>query len=399
MKKVIIALTFLLIIFVYSGCEFKRNEIRNLDPDFRLTHQMQIAIDHYQDEGNVEKLKALIFILNNMEDHFALSNILSRQYDSILTKKSRDWGGLYEYNKQGLVLEELVTLEKKYGSSKQHFTKLRYDKDLINSEYLISNIDHAYDRWKNNDWLQRLTFEEFCNHVLPYRVDHEPLHNWRPEAFTDFNEIVDKKGIDRTTVCSIINDSLKSIFANMMEMKMYPIRLTYDQMHTFRVGICEDETAFATMAMRSVGLPVGIDFVPQWPWRSMGHSWNYLLLDSGKTVPFMGTESNPGIPHFEKEKKGKVYRKTYAKQAKSLAEIEKNHDLIPLVFRSPYLKDVTADYVDTHDIQIEVNSTSKYLYLGVFDNKDWIPIAWTTVRNSIALFKVLIFLIGQVGLK
>ena len=93
--------------------------------------------------------------------------------------------------------------------------------------------------------------------------------------------------IDRISACSIINDSLKKVLSNMIEMNMYPKRLTYDKMYKFKLGICEDETTFAVLAMRSVGLPVGIDFVPQWPWRSMGHSWNYLLLEDGRTVPFM----------------------------------------------------------------------------------------------------------------
>ena len=65
------------------------------------------------------------------------------------------------------------------------------------------------------------------------------------------------------------------------------------------------------MAMRSVGLPVGIDFVPQWPWRSMGHSWNYLLLDNGNTIPFMGTESIREYHILSMEKKERCIEKPF----------------------------------------------------------------------------------------
>ena len=27
------------------------------------------------------------------------------------------------------------------------------------------------------------SFDEFCHYILPYRIDHEPLSNWREEGF------------------------------------------------------------------------------------------------------------------------------------------------------------------------------------------------------------------------
>ena len=64
--------------------------------------------------------------------------------------------------------------------------------------------------------------------------------------------------------------------------------------------------------MRSKGIPVMMDFIPQWPVRSGRHYWNVMLDNRGKNVVFLATESDPGMPHKVEEKLGKVYRQTYA---------------------------------------------------------------------------------------
>lgn len=42
------------------------------------------------------------------------------------------------------------------------------------------------------------------------------------------------------------------------------------------------------------------------------------------------------------------------------------------------MKDVTAEYMRTSDVEIEVPSSVKcsenYAYLTIFDNEDWVPV-------------------------
>ncbi|WP_142785721.1 hypothetical protein [Changchengzhania lutea] len=390
-KKIIHLYFFSLILCV--GCISKDVEkyTEALNPKLANNQEVIKAIKHYQKKGESQKLEALLFILKNMDNHYALSNILSKEYDSILSPK--EFGGQMptDDSKHGIALKRLIIMEEKYKDIKPRLTKIRYDINLLESKYLIENIDIAFQSWEKAPWAKDLSFVDFCENVLPYRADHEPIHYWRKTAYQNFEWVMEADAqIDRFKACSIINDSIKNVLSNMIEMNMYPIRLTYDNMYKFKLGICEDETVFALLSMRSVGLPVGIDFVPQWPWRSMGHSWNYLLLEDGSTVPFMGTETNPGEPHFEKDKKGKVYRKTFSKQEGVLAEIEKDHKSIPNFFRSPYFKDVTHLYAKTHNITLPLESSStslgKYVYLSVFDNQNWVPIDWSVRKENEAIF-------------
>ena len=375
------------------GCNLTNVEhyTETLNPKLANNQEVIKAIRYYENKGENQKLEALLFILKNMDKHYAISNILSRQYDSILSTK--EFGGQMPSNdrKHGIALKKLIIMEEKYKEIKPSLTKVRYDINLLESEYLIENIDMAFQSWEEAPWAKGLSFVDFCENVLPYRADQEPIHHWRKTAYQNFKWVMEADTqIDRLRACSMINDSIKNVLSNMLEMNMYPTRLTYDNMYKFKLGICEDETTFAVLAMRSVGLPVGIDFVSQWPWRSMGHSWNYLLLEDGSTVPFMGTETNPGEPHFDKDRKGKVYRKTFSKQESSLAEIEKDHTIIPKFFRSPYFKDVTQLYTKTYDITIPLESSflnfGKYIYLSVFDNQKWVPIDWSFRKEKETTF-------------
>lgn len=384
---------FIILVEIFQGCTSLSVDqfTKNLPSKLASNQEVIKTIKHYINTDDTQKLEALLFILKNMDKHYALSNILSKKYDSILSPA--EYGGEIPAieNKNGIVLKRLIVMEKKYGKIKSSLRKIKYDVDFLDSEYLIENIDMAFKVWQEAPWSNHISFETFCETILPYRADLEPMHRWRMKAYENFSWVVKKDSIELIKACSIINDSIKNVLSNMIEMNMYPERLTYDNMYKFKVGICEDETAFATLAMRSVGLPVGIDFVPQWPWRSMGHSWNYLLVEDGSSISFMGTESNPGEPHFQNDKKGKVYRKTFSKQEGSLAEIEKDHTLIPEFFRSSYFKDVTHLYTKTHDITLPLDASpstfGEYVYLSVFDNQKWVPIDWATTKEKKVTFK------------
>lgn len=56
-------------------------------------------------------------------------------------------------------------------------------------------------------------------------------------------------------------------------------------------GTCIDYTFAATALLRSKGIPVSIDYTPQWPDRFMGHYWNTVLTERRKKYDL--TDLNP----------------------------------------------------------------------------------------------------------
>ena len=153
------------------------------------------------------------------------------------------------------------------------------------------------------------------------------------------------------------------------------------------MGECEDYAELTAYIMRACGIPVGIDFTPQWPFRSSGHYWNTLLDNSGKNIPFMGGESNPGYPCKAGYPMAKVYRKTFAYQENSLFELNKQfREPVPELLNTPFIKDVTNEYVKGVDVKATINKQIKlkrnFIYLSVFNNQQWTPIAFTTVDED-----------------
>lgn len=74
----------------------------------------------------------------------------------------------------------------------------------------------------------------------------------------------------------------------------------------------------------------------------------------------------------------KVYRQSFSIQKSSLSVINSSKEEIPGYFLNPRFKDVTNEYVECGDIEIQLNKDydQKYAYLCVFDNREWVPVAW-----------------------
>lgn len=49
----------------------------------------------------------------------------------------------------------------------------------IRADFLIENIDLAFEAWKRYPWCRHLTEDEFCRKLLPYRLKNEKLEGWR----------------------------------------------------------------------------------------------------------------------------------------------------------------------------------------------------------------------------
>lgn len=153
-------------------------------------------------------------------------------------------------------------------------------------------------------------------------------------------------------------------------------------------GTCEEYAIMTLAVMRAKGIPCTMDFTPQWPFRSMGHVWNVLLENTGKTSIFEGANSPVGTPHKKDRKMAKVYRNTYAAN-KELKELNNVETRVPELFQTPFMKDVTQEYMTTQDLFVPVDDriNNKYAYLCVFDNAEWIPVAWGKRKGNGFLFE------------
>ena len=387
-KQGIIFVLLGIIVVPASSVSYPKSLESNLKLAGKNSAELEKVIRHYSiHRADTLKRKAAIFLIENMDVHESYvsqtwDNFQS-ELDSLYTKEDRPSELIKGFN----------TLYEKYNQGLQDVVYVS-DLKTISSQFLIKNIDEAFLAWKS-PFAKHLNFQDFCEYILPYRIATEPLADWRTEFNKQF--IPDMYSRIRKQKDSI---SAKDICN---ALKTYPYgTITFFQsdvpdynIHTLsvmRLGSCRYYSIQAAFAGRSLGIPVALDNTPQWATRSFGHEWNAFISPDNKPMAFgIGDQVELGkhIENVPDRIPPKIYRETFAKQPSSLFFI-KNEEEIPPQFDSPCYRDVTKDYYITTNVEVKplvaAPANKKLAYLSVFDNKNWIPVAWSKKENDKFIF-------------
>lgn len=236
--------------FIAVGC------CRN---DSRLERALVLAKDN---RGELErvlayyrmdslKLQAAKFLIENMPGHLSYQgNEIDRYYDAV---------DAVLQEKHGIPIRELV--EEMNGVGRR-FTKkynMVSDLEVVTADYLIENIEDAFRQWEKGSWSMHVSFQDFCEWMLPYKVvELQPLDGWRFYLKKRFD-----KGLENLQYCYMyeksavwatccINSNLKdSIRPDLRGNEMFPVhRLSTKLRMPF--GVCQD---YVEVAAARKGIP------------------------------------------------------------------------------------------------------------------------------------------------
>lgn len=351
--------------------------------------ELERVLEHYgrAEPYDEEKHRAAAYLIRYMPGH-------------------RSMAGDYEayYDRLDLLLAQEMPLSRTIDSveyyARRYRSRISFRDDIrhIDADYLIRNIDRAFEQWRNGKWARHLDFEQFCEYLLPYTCSsRQPLNEWRDSlrhfayGYLDhLDECYDYEEDPRAAVCRV-NSQLKrmAVPQNWIHAPHgYPVYRpsTFLKMPG---ALCEEYAEMATMIMRSKGLPVAIDFTPQWPDRQYGHTWCVMYSLRGRNVMFNPFASNPDFPHLSHSRYAKIFRRTYRVNEEYLDVLMKNRMRRPL-FKEPFFRDVTGEYMETSDLSIELLPGAprvRTAFIAVFDNFGWQPIYWGRVENRNARFE------------
>jgi hypothetical protein len=263
---------------------------------------------------------------------------------------------------------------------------------LVKSDYLIKNIDRAFDDWQNGAWAKHLDFEQFCEYLLPYKVcELQTLDDWREYLATaEFGDL-------QTLSYNTANHSsfratervVQSLFDKLpktpVKNDLPVIRRMSSLVKSIKTKDCEDYSIETTAVLRAKGIPAAIDFTPQWANARLGHEWCVLIDNFGKNVPLDISVGKAGTVICREM--SKVYRRTWAINQEIL-ELNSVEASVPALFKNPCIKDVTAEYQTTSDLKIKIEKTDrKYAYLCTFNDTEWNPIAFGKIKGNKAQFE------------
>lgn len=353
--------------------------------------ELNKVIAHYSEEPSDSlKLKATYFLLKNMEGWYYYEGSQLDHYQEYfkLIRRDEQHGAYFMYAFNNLYAPFSVKNLKKCN-----------DIETVRANDMINNIDLAFKVWQEQPWGKHLKFNDFCEYVLPFRIKDEVPADNRKDLYERFNHLLDSlRRINGDAVAAgrVINDELGQPKWLFTDRTSFLPHFKASQITKYRAGSCREMTDLALYVMRSVGIPVAIDFVQQWPYRSSGHEFNVLLDSHGKMVSFLGAEDSPGTPHKPLTKKGKVYRHIFENNPLSLANFIKPGEEVPVFLKDKKIKDVTDEYAVVHPVTILLgtngyakSANARLVYLTVFDNKKWVPIDGAVISNNQASFKKL----------
>lgn len=381
---------FIVFAFLFSSCgnrefELPKNVKKTLEKAGGNKAELLKVIDHFKETGEVIKEEAAYFLIGNMGEHGYL------KYKLVDTAEMLVDFNVLDYPNYDKMVEAWDKVEDQQGNIHYMKDTVVLDCQAMKADFLIQNIDLAYEAWNDFPWASKRTFDQFCEYILPYRGSNEPLEEWRSYFMKKYAWVKDSLNdpTDPVEAAILINNDIKSWFHFDPLYYRHPTDQGLNEMSESKKGRCEDMTNLAIYAMRAMGIAVMSDFTPYWANSGNNHAWNALLDKNDSVIIFMGGESNPG-DYSLGNKLAKVYRKTFSVQKQSLAENKDEWEKAPPYLGSNTIMDVTRDYVTTGSAKIDLESdipdSTHFAYLSVFNSGEWKAIASQRIRGTKASF-------------
>jgi len=337
--------------------------------------ELQKAITYFKKSGDPLKLKAVYFLIENMDIHSSADYYWA---DASGKKITYNEFAYPDFN----AAAKAAGLIPSQHSGAHMVPVMMPDISMIKGDFLIDHINRMFAAWRTS-WDKTISFNDFCEYILPYRVSVEPLQNWTAtytNQFRWFKDGLKTNGIQKELAMLSINVNTWFTNTNELENRNEPLpRLGAMQLLFRKKGPCEDVADLSAFILRSQGIAVALDEIPYWA-TSTGSHFTTLVFDlQMHTTRFdlsrIDAISNNAVPR----EPSKVIRVTYSKQPGTLAGFEKLQDIPDGFMRTLNYKDVTADYWPTINITcplFPVKNSAKIVYAYIFNGLKWKPTWW-----------------------
>ena len=211
---------------------------------------------------------------------------------------------------------------------------IQEDVKYIKADFLIHQIELAFNQWQTRPWNEGVDFENFKEYLLPYRVENEPLDYWR-----DSISPLQKNLETYSTYYDNFRHSISQIenrfrtFLFMLDKK-----IPEPDLKNFKSD-CIPTSKANLFVLRILGVPSAIDFIPHFANRNGRHYW--------------ATAIDPRINSTQVYQVGiykapKIYRRTYSHNPTAKPG---KREYVPYFFLDPFNKDVTDLKLAAHCLQ------------------------------------------------
>lgn len=348
-----------MLIFFFACGKYPAEVCKALEQSGDNRYQLEKLLAHYAGiPGDSLKLRAAEFLIANMPGHYSIAGEEVERYAAQVDSM---------YPNLAYYLYPSVYLNPYYRQKFRNFEK-KYDLTTLSAAFLIKNIDFKFALRDAVPWGSEIPFDLFCETILPYRCDVEPLKDISQDSL-DCHLNVLKKALSGIRDVKYSMATFRTILPDIVfatkqcEVRKLPSPITnYSSDCTFTALNNKNISAWNC-------IPLFMDETPHWAAKDNRHCWN---KDAGLN------NRDCQINEITNEVMAKVYRKTFSQ-----------NDYTEGVFSTRFLKDVTNEYLNCHDVvlDIKIERGVEDIYLAVFNEQNWRPVAWGKLQGKKVIFK------------
>lgn len=345
------------------------------------------VFDHYKKPEDSLKLKAAYFLVENMPGKGYYKGKQLEDFNilfDVLANKPADYRENLPWyaDELNMLFDSLEHIYDPLSFANMYLIK---DEDAFSTETFIGYIDEAFQSWENPWSKTFVSFDDFLNHVLPYRNFKEPLEPWREMYTNKYKWVYDtvSPAEDIIRVADRLNVGSELKFSN--GFGRYIVSIAPSDLLKAMYGTCADNSNHKAMIMRSYGIPVAIDFLPIYGNDHNSHYWNAIIDRNGNFISFEEALHDINAFVAYKYKIGKVFRKSFSKNKALIELVETEKGNTPPVFAPCDFSDVTSEYVATTNVKLKMENIpneTDYVYAAVFNNQAWTVLDFARINKD-----------------
>ena len=262
------------------------------------------------------------------------------------------------------------------------------DLKYISADFLIKHIENAFAVRESSPYAKRLTFEDFCEYILPYRV----MQNYETVQSGDvYNKLFSKYVYNNSG--ENLNKHIQLYYLTNSHFQWflgkYPFKehigineIFFNEFHD-----CIDFANFDAGALRACGIPVAVEFSVAYK-AYEGRHYYCVIPDSASRWCTYSPETSSLQCHdqkFEKDGSMNLYRFFFSAQKDTPYFLKGLDEYIPYPLGSPCIKDVSENFLNTVRLNLpfDEKTENKLAYLATFNRNEngYVPVTWATINK------------------
>lgn len=346
------------------------------------------------------KQKAAVFLLDNIRWH--LSKPAIRRAAPVVMERIGKADSVYYHITGGVnnVLLRHTEMNRWIKKQEEHFhsalaplTQEALDASpewyVLNNDFLIRHIDHAFSRWQDSPFAKNLNFDEFCEYLLPFStipfvgnmINGRDLYELTEKHITKSNPYTLQNVIESYT------HFVRHLRAFLGERPPTPDLGWFEMCFQARrdcIPLCDLECNI----LRANGIPTAIDMnIGNREYAGQHH--HCVIFDTnGISYPFHGESylSDNEDWGYALEYKLNIYRLLYGVQGDSPYMLKGRREALPDHFQRPTIRDVTSHLKKTYPLILTweqpIPNRLVWLYTYARDTSGVRAVTWGVVDST-----------------